>query len=293
MDAATETQPTSKRVHRSIGERALTRAYGAPGAAATSLYHHRMRLAESKIRVLNLISLFDQLATPHIRQLVFPDNLSDTACNKRLRELVQDGWLEYVEEVHPGGRRGGRSVNVYQLGAEGRKNMPSTGRRRRKMRTIKHHALALADVLVTAYQAERTGWLHIDEWSVAPNTRVTTDGVIVEPDMYMRLHVVDKDRRPLIWLEVDLGSESDAQIVGKLNNYAYLYGDENNRRREQLAIYNRHKRPDGRGTFPAVVFLAIDQQRVRDIQRLINETPALPPNLFTVRELVEFPDYLR
>ncbi|RDH76360.1 hypothetical protein DVS77_21640 [Mycolicibacterium moriokaense] len=288
MAAATEIQPPRSRAARDIGERALTRANVPLGAAATSLYARRMRLAEPKIRVLNLINLFDQLATPHIRQLVFPDNLSDTACNKRLRELVADGWLEYVEESHPGGRRGGRSVNVFQLGPEGRKRMPSNGRRRRKSRTIKHHALALADVLVDAYKAERLGWLRIDEWAVEPNTKISVDGVTIEPDLYMRIELVDQNRRPKLWLEVDLGSETDAQIVDKLKRYAYLYSE-----REQLPIYHRHKGPDGRGRFPYVMFLAIDAERVRTIQRLINETPGLPNKLFSVREISEFPGYLR
>lgn len=286
--ALTETQTPPIRIHRSIGERALTRANTPHDAAATSLYARRMQLAANKYRVLTLVNLFDQLATPHIRELVYPDNLSDSACNKVLRELVAFGWLEYVEEPHPGGRRGGRSVNVFQLGPEGRKKMPSNGRRRRKSRTLKHHALTLADVLVEVHKAERAGWLHIEEWAVEPNTKIGVDGVVIEPDLYMRLDLPVQKRRPSMWLEVDLDSETDAQIVDKLKRYAYLY-----ERRTDLAIYNRHKRPDGRGTFPYVVFLAIDADRVRVIQRLVNETAGLPPKLFQVRELSEFPSYLR
>lgn len=166
-------------------------------------------------------------------------------------------------------------MKVYQLGREGW-GMFFTGKRKIQ-RTIRYHALAVADVFVQVKQASRDGILDILEWQVEADAWADVAGADLRPDLYLDIGLREKRERLSLWLEVDLGGERQKQIVEKLDRYAYAYG---------------HAEAYPRDVFPQVVFLCIDAARAHELRHIIARTHNLPSELVTVQLLADFPRLL-
>lgn len=248
-----------------------------------------MKPLDRDYQVLVMVSRFGQLGTGEIKALLFNET-TRIPCDKVLKRLRDAELLELVEQPHPGGRRGGTSMNVYQLGKNGW-SMFYQGRRK-VQRAIRYHALTVADVFVAVKQAERAGWLDILDWQVESDAWADVDGVDLRPDMYLELGLpeqkyeeIDDDGTvrivaptcPLL-LEIDLGGERQKQIIEKLERYAYAYN---------------HAEAYPGDVFPQVVFLCTNADRTREISQIVARMKDLPDGLVTAELLSDFPASLR
>lgn len=259
-----------------MGATAVTWGDAVPAAAAHYVDLQSMRLLARDHRVLTLVARFGQLTTPQLDSLVFYDSTTRHPCDKAIKRLVKHELLEPVAQRHPGGRLGGSSVNVYQLGREG---WPLFFEGRRKFaRIIRAHSLSIADVFVAVKEAECAGWLDVLEWSSEPDTWLQVAGADLRPDLYLDLGLREKRERRVIWCEVDLGGERQKQIVEKIERYTYAY---------------QHAHDYPTDVFPEITFLATDPERVKELRQIISRMSDVPDGLITVASLDSFPQSLR
>lgn len=273
----THSQLPDKPLHRHIGRTALTSVKSPANAAAQWLHLGSMKLLERDYRILRLVARFGQLTTAQVRMLVFRENLSDTPCETALRRLVRADLLELVEQPHPGGRRGGRAVNVFQLGKEGWKVFFDG--RRRFSRVINAHSLAIADAYVALRTAEHDGWLSVISYATEPDSHLVVAGADLRPDLYVEVGLVERGERLALWLEIDLGTERQKQIIEKIERYVYA-----DQRADEAGL----------DLFPqSVVFLGIDRERVSDVRRMAKRVKNVPDDYVQVELIGDFPRSLR
>lgn len=248
---ASDHQLTPDRLHRSIGSAALTSGDMPPAPAARSVPSQGMHILARDMEVLKLVARFGQLSTPQIRTLIFHEQRSRTPCDHTLRRLEKNGLLALVNQPLPGGRQGGRNVNVYNLGAQG---WPIFMEGRRKVsRVVSAHRLAIADVYIQLVQAQRDKQLKVVAYATEPDSHLELGGAYLKPDLYVDLIIRQPDdsgiAKPL-WIEVDLGTERQKQLL------------------EQVAAYKAawHARADyPLDRYPGVLFVATSDDRAREI----------------------------
>jgi hypothetical protein len=227
----------------------LTRGYTVPAATQDVVVHSSMRV-DRPYRVLMAVGRFQQLSTPQIKALEFPD-ASRVPCDRTLQKLVSQKLLELVPSPAGG-------VRVYQLTTAGQKLLRLDVRR--KATAVNYHSLTIADVYIKALEDSRKGLISIDEYETTPDTHFKVAGLEVRPDLFLRLN-----KSLYYYMEIDLGGESKRALKQKIENYLYAY---------------EHSQ-----SFPVVVFLCNSVQRVRDIKRIVRAfTP--PDGVFEV-ELLE------
>lgn len=163
-----------------------------------------------------------------------------------------------------GGNNGGASQYVYALGRRGH-FMYYSGNYS-VPRTVYPHTLAIADAHLVAQRLQRAGLLTIVGYSTEPECWVTIAGTELRPDL--RLDITQASGRMLrLWLEIDMGSEGQRQIRGKLEAYWRAYRD------ADAADWP---------IFPAVLFVAVDAERAKELAWLISQGPAEAQALFSV-----------
>ena len=96
--------------------------------------------------------------------------------------------------------------------------------------------------------------------------------------MYVELGLREKRQRVFLWLEVDLGTERQKQIAEKIQRYCYAF--------------ERSDKYDGE-RFPSIVFLALDDERVRELGQILRRAKNVPDGLMRVEALPSFPQSLR
>lgn len=266
----TNDQAARDRLRRSIGLAALNWGDMPAPPATQSLDWVSMRLLERDYHLLSLVARFGQLTTPQIRTLVFPHQKSRTPCDHALHRLTKSGLLELVAQRHPGGSRGGSSVNVLQLGPQG---WPLFFQgRRRASRIIKAHSLAIADVYIALVEAEREKRIKILNYATEPDSHLELGGAYLKPDLYVDVAVHRADgtavRRPR-WIEVDMGTERQKQVLEQIAAYVAAY-----EARQEYPL----------DTFPKVVLLAVNDDRRQEINYWLRRTKDLP-DIFTVGTL--------
>lgn len=181
--------------------------------------------------------------------------------------MVSSGLLATVEHRLVGGWTGGSGQFVYRLTPKGWKYLRSE-KTYRALRTIDRHRLAIVDAYVTTVECERAGTLRINEVVEEPECHQVVAGVQITPDLYLNADLLEAQTRRRIWVEVDMGTERRKQIIDKLTRYRHAYrswGDE------------RPGQP-----FPRIVFMAVDEERERELQTIINEMPEQGRMLFAV-----------
>lgn len=276
MRVPTPSQPTAQPPYRHTGAAGLTWEDSPSRPAAQSLDLRSMRLLERDGRILTLVARFGQLTTNHVNDLVFYESKSRTPCERALKRLVADGLLEHVPQRHPGGRLGGSPLNVFQLGAEGWRLFFEG--RRKFSRVIRAHSLAIADVYVAIKQGEREGWLEVLDYATEPDSHVDVAGADLRPDLYVELGLREKRQRVVLWLEVDLGTERQKQIAEKIERYRFAY---------------EHSDQYQGDVFPSIVFLALDDERVRELNQILRRAKNTPGGLIQVQRVESFPLSLR
>lgn len=100
----------------------------------------------------------------------------------------------------------------------------------------------------------------------------------MRPDLFLELGLVEARQRVVLWVEVDLGTERQKQIAEKVERYRYAY---------------HHAGEFPLDVFPSVMFLATDDERVRELTQILRRVKNVPEGLVTVARLDSFPQVLR
>lgn len=218
--------------------------------------HVRERRLEGRdLQIVRLVSHFGQVASRHVHEIVFPENASYTPSNRALRRLTEQGWLARIDIRLVGGRQGGSGQYVYQLGRRGY-YLNNTGRYV-PAKAVRLHTIAIVDTFVELLRLHRAGRIVIEGFSTEPDCHVVVGGVQLKPDMFVELQ--RPDDRLKLWFEVDLGTEAQRQLKGKLEAYyrAWCEADDS-----EWPV------------FPRVLWVTLDEERARELAWLIKQEPA-------------------
>lgn len=212
--------------------------------------------------IVQLVARLRQLSSRQIFDLLFLDHSSHTPCDRALRRLTDRKYLARIERRIVGGSRGGSGQYVYQLGPKGwftyypdRNYNPS--------RAVNYHALAVGDCFVTLRQLDREGRVSILALSTEPDCWSEIGGVTLKPDLFLDV-VTDGVGRGQLWIEIDMGTEAQRQLKGKLEAYWRGYQDTD------------------RDVFPRVLWVAVDEPRAAELRWLIEHGPEDAQQLFQV-----------
>lgn len=213
---------------------------------------------------------FKQVTALHVQSIVFSRSASRTPCDRALKRLTDAGYLARIERRHVGGSRGGSGQYVYQLGSKGFYLM-HTGRYS-PARAVNYHALAIADAYVNLLSEAETGAFSINGFSTEPDCWAEIAGIQLKPDLYIDITVTRSGERRKAWLEVDMGTEGQRQLKGKLESYWRAYNDAD---------------VEDWPVFPFTWWVAIDQARANELAWLIEQGPRDAQQLFRVTTVAE------
>src|SRR3954447_22298908 len=218
--------------------------------------------------VVQLIARFKQASSRQVHELLFP-GVSYTPADRALKRLTDRGYLARIERRTVGGSRGGSGQYVYGLGRrgfylhyDGRFILP---------RTVNYHALAILDSYIALHRHQLAGRLEILGLSTEPDCWVKIAGDDLRPDMYIELSRSAGDKLRL-WLEIDMATEGQRAIKDKLERY--------------WRAYNQAEQDD----WPLVIWIAVDDERAKELRWLIEQGPKDARQLCRVRTLANFGD---
>lgn len=223
-----------------------------------------------------LIGQFGQLTSGQIKKLLFHDLASSTPTYRALERLTARKYLARIERRMVGGNGAGSGQYVYQLGSKGWELCKREGRYW-PFRSVNYHTLAIGDAYVALRELERTGAIHIEGFMTEPDTWQTIGGAKLLPDMYIELAIQARHQNLSLWVEMDLGTERAKQIKDKLARYWHAF---------------QHATTRDLEIFPAILFLAQDDDRVKELKWLIGRGNAEATSLFMVGKASEFPAFM-
>jgi hypothetical protein len=251
-----------------LGRRGRARLRTELGARDRNVLHDvdRFRLLTSR-----------QLELLHFAGSATPLTAARTA-RRVLRRLTAAGLLHRLER-RVGGTYGGSSAYVYALTHAGSRLLDEgngSDRPRRRLREpslpFLRHTLAIAELYVELVVQERLdGDLALLDVQTEPScwrswTRLDGDGEVLRPDLYLALGVGEMELRWFV--EVDLASEHLPALRRKCRAYQAYYDSGVEQTRE--------------GVFPRVLWVAPDERRSAQIERLVEQERGLTPGLFAV-----------
>lgn len=218
--------------------------------------------------VVRCVARFKQLTAKQIRSLVFTTD-SRAPSDRALVRLTNLQYLHRIERRLVGGSRGGSGQFVYELGRRGFYlfyNAPY-----RPSRNISFHTLAIADTFLRVRELERDGQFKIEGASMEPDCWRSVGGVELRPDL--SVHLTRSDLAPFkLWIEVDLGTEAQRQLRGKLEAY-------------WRAFDRFSEADDDWPVFPLVIWVAVDDERQTELKWLISQFKPEQQRLFRVTTL--------
>jgi hypothetical protein len=212
---------------------------------------------------IRALAAFQQLTVNQLHQLLFPDHPSRTTAVNLLNRLRKSHLVSRIPHRVVGGEYGGSGSYVYVLSSAGRQLAGLDGRQRTTR--VNYHALAVADCVIVLKQAERAGRIRIDRLEVEPLTVV---GQELQPDVLVELS--GASRTAVIALETDMGTEGIKQLTAKLQRYYKAF-----------QVYDTDMYP----LFPLVLWVCIDEERARELKRIISAMPEEARQLFRVRTM--------
>lgn len=215
--------------------------------------------------IVQLVARFKQVSSRQLHELLFTD-ISHTPADRALRRLTERGYLQRIERRMVGGSRGGSGQYVYALGRRGF-YLHFDGAYR-PWRTVNYHALAIVDAFITLRRLERAGVLAVAGFSTEPDCWARIAGNELKPDMYIDLERAGQ--RLKLWLEIDMGSEGQRQLREKLERYWRAYND------ADVAEWP---------VFPRVLWVAVDEERAKELRWLVEQGPKDARPLFDVTAL--------
>lgn len=225
-----------------------------------------MSLTDRDRAILQLIARFKQATSRQVHELLFPTLSSYTPCNRALRRLTEQQYLVRVERRIAGGDRGGSGQYVYALGRRGYYEYFESGYS--PARTVSHHSLAILDCFVTIRQLERLGVFELVVVSTEPDCHVSVGGVLLKPDLYVELRMGGETYK--MWFEVDLGTESQKQLLGKLEAVIRAFNEADATRWAM---------------FPVTVWVGVDEARAKELAWLVGRLPESAQPLFRVTSM--------
>jgi hypothetical protein len=263
-------QPDINHAHRCVGKQALTSMNVVATARAQYVYTTDMQLSATDQLIVTLVGRFKHLTTNHIKRLVYPGKDGNPQ-RKAIDRLLNNKLLARVNQRLPGGARGGSQMYVYQLGTLGRKIFSG---RRGHSTVVDYHALAIADVYVELFEADRRGEIKLLNWATEPDCHIDFGGIHLEPDLYIDV-VTSRDgetiRHPR-WIEVDLGTEHKKQMTEKLTAYKLAYETRND---YPLPIY------------PTTLYLVTRDERAAELRYWMRYLKDLPATVLEVAKLAD------
>lgn len=233
---------------------------------------YTMTLHDRDRSITQFISKFNQSTSSTIYKLIFDGTGSHTSCDRALGRLVGSGHLRRIERRAVGGSRGGSGQYVYSLGLAGHQ-LYRAGRYI-PARAINYHSLAIVEAFETLTMRSRAGNFGIAGYTTEPDCHVTIGSYELKPDLYVELERPGGSAR--FWLEIDMGSQGQAQIKGKFQRYWHAY--------------NSVSADDWQGAFPLVMFVAVDKERAAELSWLLKQGPTEAAVLFRVTTLAELWD---
>lgn len=231
-------------------------------------------LSSTSLKLVTLVGQFGQLSSLHLHHLVFPDAASRTSCDRALMRLVRDGFLMRVQHRMVGGNKGGSGQYVYQLGRRGH-FMLRPEENYNPRRAIDYHSIAIADAYLALKQMDKAALISLDAVSTEPDCWVVIGSYELKPDLYVE--ITRAGRTSKLWLEIDMGTESQRVIRDKLLRY--------------WSAYNAADASDW-PEFPMVLWVAIDDERARELMWVIKQGQPDQQALFRVTTLEKLTGYL-
>jgi len=208
-----------------------------------------------------------RLATAgQLERLVFA---SDSGRDRRrvLQAMTDAGLLTRLERTI-GGQRAGSSGFVYALSVAGRRILAQgTGVPVRQGSApgspFVAHTLAVAELAVRLYEAERRGLIEVLDFEGEPHCwrRHTGPGggqAICKPDAYVRLGI--GEFADSYWLEIDNGTEAPSTLAKKMTEYRRYFAS--------------GVEQSWRGVFPRVLWTVPDERRYQTVVDVCSRQPA-------------------
>lgn len=225
--------------------------------------------------IIQTVARFKMLNSAIIRELVFPDLLSNTSCDRALLRLVQRKYIARVERRLIGGNGAGSGQYIYRLGTLGRKLVQSPNTFGR-MADI-HHTLEIAETFAKVKRLERGGSIEVLSYETEPESWAQIGGVVLRPDLQLEIGVIHRRQQLSLFVEIDLATERKKQLTEKIESYAsaWLGAD-----KTKLDV------------FPVVVFLVPDDARLRELNNIIASQVESVRDLFLVSKSEDFPQFL-
>ena len=247
-----------------MGNLALTSVDMLARAAAVVPYTMEVQLTTKEQAILKWVGRFQQLSTRQVKALVYPGQPFDPQ-RRAINQLLEHKLLSLVNQKHYASAGGGNRMHVFQIGREGRK-LYDVGRRGIS-RVVNYHALAIADVYISLLEAERAGQATIFAYATEPDSHIEFGSVYLKPDLYVDVGLKANGKRRAFWVEVDLGSERQKQVMEQITAYKMAFDASGD---YPLPLY------------PRVVFLAVDDERAQEINYWLQRATDLPVGMVTV-----------
>lgn len=194
---------------------------------------------------------------------------------RALLRLTNSRHLARIERRVPGGARGGSGQYVYQLGSKG--FYEHFDGRYIPARAVSFHTLGIADAYVALHRLEREGAITLVALSTEPDCWATIGSVTLKPDMFVELALKSGEHLKL-WLEVDMGTEAQRQLRSKLEMYWRAYNE------ADVSVWP---------VFPRVLWVAVDDERARELSWLMKEGSADAQAIFQVTTMEKLPELFR
>lgn len=210
------------------------------------------RLSPRDQAVVRTVHLLGQVSAGQLLRLHFADGspgTRGTRMRRTMTRLSEHGLVDQLPTRWIGGHGGGSAGYLYQV--------PGS-----RSRTYREHRMAIAEVYVRAVEAERAGEFNLTDFACEPGSYRRVGTLELKPDAALRLSRGEARRH--VFIELDRGTETGAQITSKLNVYA---GAE-------------RSWPSEDGPFPLVLFVVHhelehgEQLQVERIHRAISRHPA-------------------
>ena len=232
----------------------------------------RASLSERDQQIIELVGRLRQVEARHVAVALFAGHASGTPLDRALKRLVTGHYLARMARS-VGGDGGGSGQYVYQLGRAGWRLLGRSGEYW-AFRSVSAHTLGIADCFAALRQMEHDGDASLLDFTPEPACHRRIGGIQLTPDAYTEVGFRQVGVKVTAWLEIDRATEHGEVIQKKCIRYWHAY--------ERWSA----------GTFPYVVFVVPDEQRQRQIERVISGGPDEALALFKVCVLTSFPQVI-
>lgn len=244
----------------------------AAGGSSVTAWGGAPTLSPRDVQVVKAVGRFRLMGAEQIRDVFFTTQSSKTPLDRALKRLTDASYLARLGRI-VGGFGGGSGQYVYQLGRVGWRYLGKGGGYR-PIRVVDYHTLTIAECFVLLKRLERGGEFTVISYEADPASRRTVGDILLTPDAYVELGVAATRQKFAFWLEIDRDTENADIIRGKCVRY-----------------WRAFQSWDG-DVFPYVVFVAPDEPRRRELDRVISGGPDDAQDLFRVYELDSFPELI-